>query len=92
MGESADGDMELVAFSFAHLDDAAAAEWDLRSILDVGPRDLAMHAVGGTPDFVDGSAYIVAGRIRAHRLAAAHEVVTRHQGEVLTDVPEAWAG
>jgi hypothetical protein len=92
VSDDADGEIELVAFGFAHLDDAAAVEWQLRAILDVGPDDLALRAVGGTPEFVDGAAFVVAGRIRSDRMKAAEQVVERHGGEVLTDVPEAWAG
>ena len=83
--------MLLLAFGFADGPTAAAVQRELTDLLDVEPGDLRIEQVGGTPEFVDGSAVVLAGRIRQQRADAAIHVVKRYGGEVLTDVPEAWA-
>ena len=83
--------MQLVGAGFQDLTHAHAAATELRLVLDVDEHDLEIQEVGGSPEFVDGFTAVLAGRIRERRLAQVHEILRRHGGEVLTEVPEAWA-
>ena len=83
--------MLLVAFGFPDVVEANAVQAELSQLLDVEDGDLGLADVGGTPEFIDESAVVLAGRIREQRVDAAVEVVMRHGGEILTDIPEAWA-
>jgi hypothetical protein len=56
----------------------------------VAQGDLSVDDVGGDPEFVDGASVVMAGRIREYRLDLVHEIVERHQGVLLTNVPERW--
>ena len=83
--------MQLVGAGFQDLNHAHAAATELRLVLDVDEHDLEIQEVGGSPEFVDGFTAVLAGRIRERRLGQVHEILRRHGGEVLTEVPEAWA-
>jgi hypothetical protein len=89
--ESNHGDMQLVGAGFQDLTHAHAAATELRLVLDVGEHDIEIQEIGGSPEFVNGFSAVLAGRIRAPRLGQVHDILRRHGGEVLTEVPEAWA-
>ena len=84
--------MQLVAAGFVEESDAKAAEQDLRAALDVGAADLSVAAVGGTPEFKNGYRYVLGGHIRAARVDFVESIVRRYGGEILTELPAAWAG
>ena len=88
---SNENDMQLVGAGFHDLTHAHAAATELRLVLDVEEHDLEVQEIGGSPEFVDGYTAVLAGRIREPRLPQVHEIFRRHGGEVLTEVPEAWA-
>lgn len=83
--------MQVLAVGFPEAHFAEAAEAELRGVLDLGQGDLSVDVVGGDPEFVDGSSVVMAGRIREYRLDAVEEIVERHHGVLLTNVPERWA-
>jgi hypothetical protein len=89
--EANPGEMHVVAAGFVHIEEARAAEAELRAMLDVAGTDISVREVGGSHEFVNGFHVVLAGRIREGVLAKVHAVFDRHAGEVLTDVPEAWA-
>jgi len=82
--------MQVLAIGFPEARLAEEAEAELRSVLDLGPRDLSVDDIGGDPEFVDGASVVLAGRIREYRLDVVQEIVDRHQGVLLTKVPERW--
>ena len=86
------GEIHLLAAGFEAEEDARAAEAELRSMLDVEGPDIAVRAVGGSHEFVNGYCVVLAGRIRATVVPDVDLVFQRHGGGVLTDVPEAWTG
>lgn len=87
-----DGELRLVAAGFEDQELATAAEAELRRILDVDEPDIALHSVGGTPDFVNGYQLVLGARIRQARMVDVEGVFRRFGGEVLTEVPADWAG
>ena len=84
--------MQLLAAGFVEESDAKAAERDLRAALDVGAQDLSVATVGGTAEFRNGYRYVLGGHIRAARVALVESVVRSYGGEILTELPAAWAG
>ena len=84
--------MQLLAAGFVEESDARAAERDLRAALDVGAQDLSVAAVGGSVEFKNGHRYVLGGHIRAGRVELVASVVRRYGGEILTELPAAWAG
>jgi hypothetical protein len=86
------GSMQLLAAGFVEASDAQAAERDLRAALDVEAQDVSISAVGGTPEFKNGYRYVLGGHIRAARVQFVESVVRRYGGEILTELPAAWAG
>jgi hypothetical protein len=89
--EANPGDMHVVAAGFVLIEEARAAVAELRAMLEVAATDISVREVGGTHEFVNGFHVVLAGRIREGVLAKVRAVFVRHAGEVLTDVPEAWA-
>ena len=84
--------MQLLAAGFVEASDAKAAERDLRDALDVGAQDLSVAAVGGTAEFKNGYRYVLGGHFRVARVQLVESVVRRYGGEILTELPAAWAG
>ena len=84
--------MQLLAAGFVEASDAEAAERDLRAALDVGAQDVSVAAVGGTPEFKNGYRFVLGGHIRAARVEFVESIVRRYGGEILTELPAAWAG
>jgi hypothetical protein len=82
--------MQLLAVGFPEARLAQQAEAELRRHLDLGQGDLSIDDVAGDPEFVDGAAVVLGGRIREYRLDAVQEIVQRHRGVLLTTVPERW--
>jgi hypothetical protein len=82
--------MEMLAAGFPDGVGASTAAAELRRVLDVADRDLSIHEVGGTDEFVDGATVILGGRIRESRLEEVQTILRRHGGVILTEVPERW--
>jgi hypothetical protein len=82
--------MQVLAVGFPEARLAEQAEAELRRILDLGEGDLSVDDVAGDPEFVDGAAVVLAGRIREYRLDVVQAIVERHRGVLLTTVPERW--
>jgi hypothetical protein len=79
--------MHVVAAAFPDVEEAAAAESELRQQLDVEGRDIKVAPAGGDPGR-SGLRGLLAGRFRLHRRELVEEVVQRHCGEVVDDRPE----
>ena len=82
-------EIRVIAVAFPNLDDAAAAESELRQRLDVEGPDVAVAEAGGERSR-RGLRAVLAGRFRAHRRHVVDDVVKRHRGEVVAEVPERW--
>lgn len=82
-------EMHVMAAAFPDLHDAANAESELRARIDVGGADVAV-AEGGGERSRRGLRAVLAGRFRCNRRDVFDDVVQRHRGEVVTDVPESW--
>jgi hypothetical protein len=52
--------MVLIAFGFAEMVEANAVRAQLTDLLDVEDGDLGLADVGGTPEFIDGAAVVLA--------------------------------
>lgn len=81
------GEIRVIAAAFPELHDATAAESELRAQLDVETRDVSVAEAGGERSR-SGLRALLAGRFRSHRRAVVDDVVSRHHGEVVADVPE----
>jgi hypothetical protein len=79
--------MHIVAAAFPDVEEAAAAESELRQQLDVEGPDITVAPAGGDPGR-SGLRGLLAGRFRVHRRHVVEDVVKRHRGEVVDDRPE----
>ena len=80
-------EMRVVAAAFPAFGDAAAAESELRAQLDVEDADISVAAAGGDRGR-RGLRALLAGRFRGHRRQIVDDVVRRHRGIVVEDLPE----
>ena len=79
------GALEVVAVGFTDPEEAAAAEADLRAVLDVGESDLSLADIGGS-EASAGLRAVLAARIRESRIPEVHAIVGRYGGTVLTEI------
>lgn len=79
--------IHIVAAAFPDVEEAAAAESELRQQLDVEGPDIKVAPAGGDPGRT-GLRGLLAGRFRLHRRQVVEDVVKRHRGEVIDDRPE----
>ena len=82
------GEMRVVAAAFPDFREATSAASELLDRLDLAGADMAIAPAGGDPARTGFRAFL-AGRFRRRVRPLVDEVIRRHDGRVVEDLPEA---